>query len=264
MSNPVPQTSNPSKSAPPTPNKSDSAPPEEPKHPMVRLWNNVKSIVILIVVLFAVRSSIADWNDVPTGSMIPTILDGDRIFVNKLAYDLKVPFTTMHLATWSAPKNGDIVVFFSPDDGIRLVKRCVAIPGDTIEVRDDHLIINGVPMTYGPADQKILSTRTPKELQQYNFETETLGAHVHPIQTFKYPPDYQRLDHRNFGPEKVPQGKYVMMGDNRDNSRDSRYFTNGPFVDRSAIVGKATAVAVSVDLQHYWLPRWSRFFSKLP
>src|SRR5438094_8186949 len=90
-------------------------------------------LLMLGLVVCAIRSSLADWNDVPTGSMIPTILEGDRIFVNKLAYDLKVPFTTWHIAQWGDPKRGDIVVFYSPADGQRLVKRCVAVPGDVLE-----------------------------------------------------------------------------------------------------------------------------------
>jgi signal peptidase I len=237
---------------------------EEPANALIRFWRNFRSIIILIVVLFAVRSSIADWNDVPTGSMTPTILDGDRIFVNKLAYDLKVPFTTTHIATWGGPQHGDIVVFFSPDTGIRLVKRCVAIPGDTLLVQDDHLYVNGQEVPYGPPNPKILDTRSPKDLNNFTFETETLGKHVHPIQTLKYLDYGPRRLHRDFGPVTVPPGKYVMMGDNRDNSADSRYFNSGPFVDRSAIVGKAIGVAVSVDLEHHWLPRWSRFFTKLP
>ena len=82
-----------------------------------RVWRENKSLLITVIILTAVRSAIADWNDVPTGSMNPTIVQGDRLFVNKLAYDLKVPFTTWHLAQWSNPKRGDIVVFFSPVDG---------------------------------------------------------------------------------------------------------------------------------------------------
>src|SRR5690242_19161315 len=85
--------------------------------------------VFVARILCTVRSSIADWNDVPTGSMNPSILEGDRIFVNKLAYDLKVPFTTWHVAEWAGPKRGDIVVFFSPADDERLVKRVVGLPG---------------------------------------------------------------------------------------------------------------------------------------
>src|SRR5580698_7937156 len=88
-----------------------------------KLWRESKSMLVTIVILLAVRSAIADWNDVPTGSMNPTIVQGDRVFVNKLAYDLKVPFTTWHLVQWSNPKRGDIVVFFSPADEQRLVKR---------------------------------------------------------------------------------------------------------------------------------------------
>src|SRR3954466_10033334 len=112
------------------------------------LKEEVLPLAILAVVLFSIRSSLADWNDVPTGSMKPTILEGDRVFVNKLAYDLKVPFTTLHIAEWSAPRRGDIVVFYSPKDGRRLVKRAVGLPGDMIELRDDQLFINSEAVEY--------------------------------------------------------------------------------------------------------------------
>src|SRR6516162_10613328 len=103
-----------------------------------RWWRKeIRPLLVMALVVFSVRSSLADWNDVPSGSMQPTILVGDRVFVNKLAYDLKVPFTTLHLAEWSNPKRGDIVVFYSPYDGTRLVKRVVGLPGDSIELRND-------------------------------------------------------------------------------------------------------------------------------
>ena len=93
-----------------------------------RWWRQeIRPLLILALVLFSIRSSLADWNDVPSGSMQPTILIGDRVFVNKLAYDLKVPFTTWHLAQWSNPQRGDIVVFYSPYDGARLVKRVIGL-----------------------------------------------------------------------------------------------------------------------------------------
>src|SRR4051794_2376136 len=103
----------------------------------------VRPFATILLVLCAMRSSLADWNDVPTGSMRPTILEGDRIFVNKLAYDLKVPFTTLRLARWSEPARGEVVVFFSPANGDRLVKRVVGLPGDTVELRANQLWING-------------------------------------------------------------------------------------------------------------------------
>src|ERR1700758_2878037 len=115
-------------------------------HRFVR--QELKPLLITALVLFAVRSAIADWNDVPTGSMKPTIMEGDRVFVNKLAYDLKVPFTQWHLAEWDNPRRGEIVVFFSPADGKRLVKRVIGLPGDVIELRHEQLIVNNQPIAY--------------------------------------------------------------------------------------------------------------------
>ncbi len=108
-----------------------TATPDENKPTGVRSFyhNWLKPLVIMLAVLFAVRSSLADWNDVPTQSMEPTILVGDRIAVNKLAYGLKFPFTTWHLLHWSGPKRGEIVVFYSPKNGDRMVKRIVGVPG---------------------------------------------------------------------------------------------------------------------------------------
>lgn len=88
--------------------------------------------VVLVLALLAARSSIGDWSVVPSASMEPTILPGDRIYVNKLAYDLKLPFTTRHIATWAAPARGEVVILRSPADGLVLVKRVVGVPGDLV------------------------------------------------------------------------------------------------------------------------------------
>ena len=106
-----------------------------------RAW--VNPLLIAVAILSPLRSVVADWNDVPTGSMRPTILVGDRIWISKLAYDLKIPFSTIRLVTWSHPQRGDIIVFRSPADGKRLVKRVVAVPGDVIEMRNDQIFLNG-------------------------------------------------------------------------------------------------------------------------
>jgi signal peptidase I len=103
------------------------------KQQLRALWREwILPALVVVAILAPLRSAVADWNDVPTGSMIPTILVGDRIFINKLAYDLKVPFTTWQVAKWADPARGDIIVFPSPADGVRLVKRVVAVPGDRL------------------------------------------------------------------------------------------------------------------------------------
>jgi signal peptidase I len=111
-----------------------------------REW--LRPLALAAAIVFPLKSAVADWNYVPSGSMIPSILPGELVWINKLAYDLKVPFTTVHLAEWGNPQRGDVVVFYSPADGIRLVKRIVGLPGDVIESRDDHLFINGAPLAY--------------------------------------------------------------------------------------------------------------------
>src|SRR6185436_13490551 len=113
------------------------------------LWREwIKPVGLIAIIVFPLKSAVADWNWVPSGSMKPTILEGDLVFVNKLAYDLKVPFTLQRLAEWDNPTRGDIVVFFSPQDGMRLVKRVVAVPGDTIELRNNVVLLNGEAMAY--------------------------------------------------------------------------------------------------------------------
>src|ERR1044071_4699272 len=123
-----------------------------------RHWwrKEIRPLLILLLIGFSIRSSLADWNDVPTGSMKPTILEGDRVFVNKLAYDLKVPFTTWHIAEWSAPKRGEVVVFYSPYDEQRLVKRVIGLPGDTVQLRENQLVINGQPVEYKALAEEVL------------------------------------------------------------------------------------------------------------
>lgn len=222
-----------------------------------RHWwrREIRPLLILALILFSIRSSLADWNDVPTGSMRPTILEGDRIWVNKLAYDLKVPFTTWHLAEWANPQRGDIAVFYSPHDGKRLVKRVIGLPGDTVELRENQLFINGDAVKYQPISAELLRDIPEGQRAGCVFATENLPGRVHAVGGIPAAPAL-----RTFAPVTVPPGEYFMMGDNRDDSFDSRYWGT---VKRSQILGRATAVVLSFDKQHYGLPRWQRTLTPL-
>jgi signal peptidase I len=221
-----------------------------------QLWRHeIRPLLILLLIGFSIRSSLADWNDVPSGSMRPTILEGDRIFVNKLAYDLKVPFTTWHLAEWGNPQRGDIVVFFSPHNGKRLVKRVIGLPGDTIELRNNALVINGDLVTYQPIAEELLRNIPAAERAGRVFASERLPGQTHAVGGIPTAPAL-----RTFAPIRVPEGEYFMLGDNRDDSFDSRFW--GP-VERKQIIGRAAVVVLSLNKNNHWLPRWQRSFSSL-
>lgn len=210
----------------------------------------IRVFVLMILIVSSLRSALADWNDVPTGSMKPTIQEGDRVVVNKLAYDLKIPFTTVNIVKWDDPKRGDIVVLFSPADGVRLVKRVVALPGDQLEMRDNQLFVNGQPARQSP-----IEVSQSEETGTAYVLDEDLFGHMHKMMIT---PDIPA--HRSFGPVTVPPGHYFVLGDNRDNSNDSRFIG---FIQRRRIVGKAVAVAFSLDRSNYFVPRWTRFFEGL-
>jgi signal peptidase I len=187
--------------------------------------------------------------------MNPTIVEGDRVFTNKLAYDLKLPYTTMHIAGWDNPKRGDIVVFISPADGKRLVKRVVGIPGDRIALWNNRLFINDEELRYKFLGESSFGSAQPSEKIGREFYTEDLAGHKHTMMTI---PDQPSI--RSFPTLTVPEGHFFMMGDNRDNSADSRYFG---FVERKRILGRVAAVVISLDHTNHYQPRWERFFTKL-
>jgi len=176
----------------------------------------IATIVVAVAVALAARSSLADHYVVPSGSMLPTVHEGDRIVVNKLAYGFRLPFTRLFLIEGHGPNRGDVVVLLSPESGIVLLKRVVACPGDTIEVVGGHLVINGRRLPVTDHDGQLM---------------EELGGSLHPVRL-------TRGGGPDFGPEVIPAGRYLVLGDNRGDSRDGRIFG---LVERNAILGQAIA-----------------------
>jgi signal peptidase I len=241
-------------------------------------WREWRGFVAFIAVMLLFRSAVADWNQVPSGSMLPSILVGDRIVVDKLAYDLRLPFTMIRLLRWQDPARGEVVTFLSPEDERLLVKRVVGLPGDLVEMSDNRLTINGVAADYQPLDpgEPTLPT-SGLPLAGYRYYRETLPGSFHG-ETAHRPssPNATAAAHshtlmwresagdpflRNFAPVRVPDDHYLMLGDNRDASRDSRAIG---FVARDRIVGKATRVAFSLDYDNLYAPRLERFLANLP
>jgi len=222
------------------------------------IWREWRGFVVFIAVMLVFRSAIADWNQVPSGSMVPSIYIGDRIVVDKLAYDLRIPFTQVSIARWADPARGDVVTFPSPADEKLLVKRVVGIPGDVVELKDNELHINGVIAHYEilPAD---VSASVPIDDRfRYQLLQESILGDERRIML--HAPLY-RSSIGNFGPVEVPAGHFLVMGDNRDNSRDSRIIG---YISRDRIMGRARTVAFSLDYDNYYQPRLDRFFATLP
>ncbi|MBO1254414.1 signal peptidase I [Alteromonas sp. 5E99-2] len=204
-----------------------------------------KGFILFIVLMVVFRSAIADWNDVPTGSMKPTIVEGDRILVDKLAYDIRLPFSKVSLKKLADPVVGDIIIFDSQAADKRLVKRVVGVPGDTVAMVNNQLIINGKALDY----QMVSSSFENQE------KIEILGGITHKIYTHSLGSQLS-----NFPMVTIPQGQYLALGDNRDNSADSRVIG---FVPRNEIIGRSKKVVVSFNYDNYFLPRAERFMHTL-
>lgn len=211
--------------------------------------NRVFIIFILLMSVF--RSSFADWNSVPTGSMKPTIVEGDRIIINKLAYDLQFPFSNISLAKLDDPIRGDIIVFNSKVSNKRLVKRVVGVPGDTVAMHNNELIINGEVLQYSSQTK----ATKPNLASGYRQQIENLLGVKHSIMVSN-----RSTAASSFLAVTVPDNSYLVLGDNRDNSADSRYIG---FIPRSEIIGRSNSVAMSFDYDDYYLLRKDRIFKSL-
>ena len=212
---------------------------------VLQLIKDNKGFLLFIILMTVFRSSFADWNRVPTGSMKPTILDGDHIIVNKLAYDLSLPFTQISIVTIAHPQRGDIIVFNSGVSQQRLVKRVIGIPGDKVEMLHNRLYLNGQALSYVKSAESAIDLDLREDLlgAQYIIRT-TKNAGLA----------------SSFGPVIVPEGNYLVLGDNRDNSADSRFIG---FVPRNEIIGRSSRVAYSLNPDKYYTPRTERFIKPL-
>lgn len=210
---------------------------------------NNKGFLMFLALLGVFRTAVADWNPIPSASMRPGLLEGDVVFVNRLAFNVKVPLTDVVLARTGEPRRGDVVTFSSPSTGTRLIKRIMALPGDVVEMRGEQLIINGEHASYRQVEQ-VLEPHRGGLTPALRFD-ERFGQHTHRIQVLPIVPAK-----RDFGPVTVPADQFMMLGDNRDNSEDSRYIG---FVPRNLLVGRAVRVLVSADIEGNWMPRMERF-----
>ena len=207
------------------------------KHTKSVFREYVEAITIAIILALFIRTFIVQAFKIPSGSMLPTLLIGDHLLVNKFIYGIRVPFSGEVLIPVRSPDRGDVVVFrFPKDRSVDYIKRVVGIPGDTVQIRDKKVFINGKSVADPHA----------------HFSSPSILAGV------ANPRD-------NFGPVLVPEGHIFVMGDNRDNSYDSRFWG---FVDQNDILGKAFILYWSWNIDEPLLSvdrftsiRWGRLFN---
>ncbi len=210
---------------------------ERPRDPVLIEYSRSLFPVLLIVLVF--RSFLFEPFKIPSGSMIPTLLVGDFIIVNKYAYGLRLPVLHTKVVSIGEPERGDVVVFRYPvDPKVNFIKRLVGLPGDTITYRDKHLFVNGeqvIAVAEGPYSSSNVKCTTPRP--DAIRLSETLGEVTHDI-----------LIHEGSGSRdgqwQVPEGHYFMMGDNRDRSNDSREWG---FVPEENLMGRAVGIWLNFD-----------------
>lgn len=178
------------------------------------LKSELPQILLIIALVFAARSSLADHYYVPSGSMEYTLMPGDRVLVSKMAYGLRVPFTTIEIGSGAAVERGDVVIFDSPKDGVRLIKRIVGVGGDTVSISDGHLFINGGALATVADDVERFGTRFAV------LNLQDGGG-----------PDMQSTE--------IPPHMLLAIGDHRGSSLDGRYFG---LIGENDVYGKALGV----------------------
>lgn len=235
-----------------------------------------KGFFSLLVTIIAVKSSIIDWNYVPTGSMRPTLADGDQILINKLAYDVTIPLTYQSIYKFGDPERGDIVVFDTEKQDVRMVKRVLAVPGDTVKMRGNKIYMNDQVFDYEDSyttaqiesnffdldeadkvdyeeDKDISDIKIEYKLEKVLKSNGEVAEHGIRIETG----NHLEIGTLNMKEVEIPEGHYLMIGDNRNNSFDSRFWG---LVERDEIVGKVDYVVFSLDQDHYLKPRMDRLF----
>lgn len=232
------------------------------------------SFAIAILIALTIRWALIEAYVIPSGSMLPSLLVHDHIFVNKMVYGLRVPFTEDWLVRWGEPQRGEVIVFKYPEDmDFFYIKRVIGIPGDEIYYENGNLYVNGelvdktVPREkksdYDWLRDEDFKDRSLSGKAGFVHWQESLGEHAYSILLQK--------GHNNvsYGPYKVPQDSYFVMGDNRNNSKDSRLWAKDKtFVPRGNLVGRAMFVWLSCEETLSFAPflcnplevRWGRFF----
>lgn len=215
-------------------------------------WQEWRTLILFLFALVLIRAIVVDWNYVPSRSMAPAIIPGDRVFVNKLAYGVRLPFAGMPVAMWDSPRYSDVIVFKAPDTEILTIKRVVGLPGDRVSWTENGLTINGVSAAYDdvPLDN------WPSHLGINYGHTRLLRERI--LEEERFIMRYRVIPRRGpgtFETVTVPAHHYLVMGDNRDNSRDFRKFG---FVSKNAIVGQAKRILFSLDSENFYLPRLQR------
>lgn len=208
-------------------------------------WKDNRQFFLLLSCIVFFKSAIADLSSISGASMQPTLLDGDKVWVNKLAYDVKIPFTEISLAELSDPTRGDVVIIDSKKADKRLVKRIVGVPGDTIYMQNNALVINGETAHYEVLSREDDAIIILEELPDMAHQARLSSR-------------FASRTARSYGPTVVPADQYFVLGDNRDNSADSRVYS---FVPREEIIGRSNSVVFSLDSDNNYLPRGERFLA---
>lgn len=239
--------------APPPP-----APPEPSRARLVRWFDSwMRSLGMALVLFLVVRTFLLEAFQIPSGSMERTLLAGDFLFVNKAVYGAQIPGTAARLPAFSTPRRGDVIVFAYPrDPALNYVKRVIGMPGDTVAMRAGHVWVNG-RLLDEPYAQRTDPAHDLADIQ-FGWQREYLADPSLDARR-RYRPTRD-----TWGPLVVPAEHYFVLGDNRDNSADSRYWG---FVDRAAVKGQPLVVYFSYDRETgdplSWLTeiRWSRLGS---